>query len=281
MIESVRIIDFTARFVARLSDGRRVFVKAGGRRSRERYCLGRLKGLAVPKRVPLARSELDGFLGGMAASAQTCVRGRELDRAGLTPEELIGVWAFAAEQLAAFRRCGILYTDVKCANILAAKRPLAALIVDFDLAVPLSERGVYRTDRVGYTQGFEAPEQPESESVTERSLVYQLAMLLPHCLLGTDNTSLGHPLRGLPALRRILAEMGAEGLARAVEDGLSWRTADRPRDYDAFWRLVRGGDAKVLPRAAEAAWTRLRRPYERRLSALGFSAEKSDPLPGS
>jgi hypothetical protein len=287
LIKSVSMIDLQARFTARLSDGRKVFVKAGGcdvhgrrerslnRLAREKICLDRLQGLAVPRRVRLKRGELGGLLGPRAvAVAQACVPGYDLDKAGFSDIELLGAWAFVAEQLVAFRRLDILYTDVKCRNIMATREPLSVLVVDFDLATAVSPEGTYDTSVVGYTQGYEAPEQPGSELVTERTLVYQLGILLPHCLVGTDNASLRGARRGLKACRSALEALGAAALAPIVEACLSPRPSDRPRDYERLWSAVRGNGRSPLPPAALEVWKALRAPYARRLAEVDLDADR-------
>ncbi|MFI5349049.1 MAG: hypothetical protein ACHQ2Z_05870 [Elusimicrobiota bacterium] len=284
-MNGITIINLQARFKARLADGRRVFVKANGcdlprlradalnEIDREKTCLDVLKGLAVPERVPLRGAEYRRVIGARSrAVGQAWIPGRDLDKAGFGPVELLGAWAFVAEHLAAFRRHQILYTDVKCRNILARRRPLSVRLIDFDLATCLSPDGAYSTSVVGYTQGFEAPEHRGAMRVTERSLVYQLGILLPHCLLGTDNSTLCDSRRGMPALRRTLKALGAASVAPIVESCLSPRVADRPRDYERVWAAIRGGGRSPLPPKALEVWMNLRAPYTRRLSEVGLHA---------
>ena len=285
-MKGISIINLRARFKARLPDGRRVFVKANGcdlprqrtaalnEIDREKTCLDVLKGLAVPERIALRGGEFRRVIGARSrAVGQVWVPGRDLDKAGFGPVELLGAWAFVAEHLAAFRRHQILYTDIKCRNIRARRRPLSVCLIDFDMATCLSRDGAYSTSVVGYTQGFEAPEQPGANRVTERSLVYQLGMLLPHCLLGTENSTLGDSRRGLAALRRTLGSLGAASVGPIVEACLSKRVADRPRDYESVWAQIRDGGRSPLPHEALEVWRALRAPYARRLAEVGLHAE--------
>ncbi len=266
------VISFEARWLARLPDGRRAFVKAGEPRRvrRDKACLQALAGLAVPRRVPLPVSCLPPKLPLREAVAEEWVPGAALDHAGLAPLELLGAWAFVVEQLAAFRRCEVLYTDVKCANVLALRRPLSARLIDFDFATAVSRSGRYGPEDFGYTQGFEAPEHARAETLDERAIVYQAGMLLLHCWTGARNEDLAHPRRGLPRLRRDLEKLAAEGAARLAARALARSPDARPRGFEELLAGLR--TPGCLPAGAREAWRVLRKPYERALARLRLDA---------
>ncbi len=185
-----RFLYVKARAVVRTANGRRAFVKLydscrrktkrNGRRllKRERTCLELLDGFAVPKLVTLPKGTLERHLGFEPAAfvAQSYVVGKPLHQAGLTPCELLGAWLFITEQLVAFRRHQILYTDLKPSNVIVRKPSLKLTQIDFDRAVAASEDGLYPGNVFGYTAGYEAPEHGKEAWLRETSVVFQLGM---------------------------------------------------------------------------------------------------------
>ncbi len=270
-----------ARYVVPLGNGQKAFVKVYDscltsrerqlRRlaDRERVCLEVLKGLAVPELVEISQEELRRHMGYCPSTyvAQSYVRGRRLNRSGLRPAELLGAWLFLTEQLVAFRRHQILYTDIKSSNVLAAREPLRITQIDFAYAAAASARGVYVSRSFGYTAGFQAPEHGAIPRLTEASLVYQLGMLLGHSWLGLDNSRLRDRQTGLPALQATLRRMGAAGLAELVAECLAATAKDRPRSFEEVLDRIRGDET---PRAAMRVWKALRAPYARRLAEVGL-----------
>jgi hypothetical protein len=266
-LEQVSLISLEARLTARLPDGRAVFLKTGpDGAAKEKTCLNALRGLAVPRRL---RAPAGWSWAGLSARDLLLaerVPGGPLDRAGLSGAQLLGAWAFVAEQLVAFRRRQVLYTDVKCGNVLAVRRPFRVVVVDFDFAMAVERADRYPTESVGLTPGFEAPEQAGSRRVTERAVVYQLGMLLLHCWTGAENATARDAGRGLPRLRRDLLRLKAPAVARLVAASLERQPERRPRGYEAVLTALKVPGC--MPESARDAWSRLRAPYARALAAL-------------
>lgn len=279
---NLSIISLEARWKARLESGAPVFVKASGshvaswradarrRVAKDRACLDALAGLAVPRRVRLPQDCLLPGVRPSDAVAEEWVPGAPLDKAGLSKAQLLGAWAFVAEQMTAFRRRQVLYSDLKCANVLARRRPLSVRIIDFDFATAVEAGGSYRSRDLGFTPGFEAPEQARRERrLSERTVVYQLGMLLLHCWTGARSHEVDGASRGLPRLRRELEALGAGKAAGLAEACLAQPRAKRPSGYEEVLRRLK--DAQ-LPAAAASAWSSLRAPYARALTGVGLEA---------
>jgi serine/threonine protein kinase len=270
-------------YILRRPDGSRVFVKASGStrtgpievlrewHKREKICLRVLRGLAVPRLVRLSKRSLPSVCQapGLTFIAESW-EGEKVDYAGLSPTESLAAWVFVVEQLVAFRRERILYTDIKCANVLVQKKPLRVVVVDFG-AARLHQPGRFLLRECGFTQGFEAPECRAGCVPTERSLVYPLGLLLPHILTGMTAASINDSRVGLGRVGRILGRIQAEPIGEVVKQALSDDPARRPKDYEQL--LIRIRSCR-LPPIVRSTWLELRRPYRRRLSALGLEGWK-------
>ena len=243
------------------SGGKRAFVRRQA--SRERASLSILRGLAVPALVRLTPDSLRRLLGFRPAAylAQEFVPGASLRKAGLPPTEQIGAWLFLLEQLAAFRRRGVLQTDLKPSNVMVTRKPLSARHVDFNLATAVRSSREYPESWFGYTVGYQAPEQGIAARVTERALTYQLGMLLAAGWLGADNSTLMGENAALARLRRELRRLGSPGLARLVGDCLSLSPGARPADYGEALERAKALRSRGLPAAALRVWEELRAPY--------------------
>lgn len=271
--------------IVRLRNGQRVFVKgsmsslAANRKPlraeamHEKTCIEILKGLAVPSLSPIPKRELAGYirLPLSAGLAMSWVNGAPLEQAGLSPVEIVGAWLHVLEQLTAFRRSGLLYTDVKCLNVMARCKPLSVTIVDFNHVVPVKGSAVYAPYTFGLTARFAAPEQFTEGPQTERSLAYQIGMLLAHCLVGLNNARLRARVGSLVPLRKKLHKMGAGGLTKLVEDCLRSEPEMRPRDYEAVLERVRKLSPRELDPGIVQVWNKLREPFARTLSGLGLN----------
>jgi serine/threonine protein kinase len=257
-----------------LPDGRRAFLKLGrgdgvpGRFAVERVALGALSGLAVPEVIAMSTGRgvgLDFIVEANAGDPLHAV----LHRRG--PAWRLGVWLFCVEQLVAFRRHQLLYTDVKCANLVARAAPLRVVIVDFDHVVPLVGRRDW--SKFGATRGYDPPELRGARGPREASCVYQLGMLLVHFLTGADNRWLSHARRGLPRLKQMLGRIGAGAIADVVVRCVDDDPARRPRDYEAVRRELA---ALPIPARSRTLWLQLRAEFSRRLDDVGLA-----DLPGA
>ena len=265
----------------RLTDGRDVFIKAARsdqrwrqkviRESwnRERTCLRVLKGLAIPRLVELAPRDCPSVLrmpNTFLLAIECAVGFSNLDQAGLSNAQLVAAWLFVIEQLVAFRRHEIVYSDVKCHNVLARKRPFAVQIVDFDRAVVLDERQ-RQLPVFGFSAGFQAPESIRGGGTTERSIVFQAGLLLPHIILHSNNQDLLSPDRGLGRLGDVLREVGCESLLPLVKRCVATNPAQRPATYE---QILSGIATAELDDAVVSLWRRLRAPYAERLRGIGL-----------
>lgn len=280
----VRVVTFKAHIVTTLRDGRAVFVKALGSHfrgygdadreaaQREREVLERLEGLAVPRPVRVPRTEGLRCVEGVPCRllVQEFISGSALGRAGLTAPELVGAWLFIAEQLAAFRRLGILYTDVKASNVLATRSPLRVTLIDLTGAIEVSADGLYRGSEITSAALYRAPEHVWTASVTERAVVHQLGMLMAACMPGADRDALRDPAQARTAVAGVLTGMKARELAGLVADCLAPTPEARPSGFGAVIAGVQAIPTHKLPPGALETWLRLRAPYAGRLEELGL-----------
>lgn len=183
----------------------------------------------------------------------------------------LAMWLFCVEQFVAFRRHQLLYTDIKCSNVVSPDfGATRVLIVDFDRVVPMAGRVAWRY--FGSTKGFDPPELRTAKRPSEASAVYQLGMLLFHWLTNDDNRALGESGRGLGKSVARLTSVGAPGIARLMTETLRGDPAARPRDFEAV--LTRALSSR-LPRAVSVHWATLRAPYRERLDGMGLRGPKN------
>lgn len=244
--------------------------KAAGKLARkELKSLKLLRGLNVPEPVALSAAELRRAHGRVPARwvATAAVPGKPFDAAGLDRPEMLGAWLFSAEMLAAYRARGVLYTDIKPANLLVRRKPLRVTQIDFNLCVRPRDDGHYPPWWFGYTFGRQAPEHGQRWRHGEQTLTYQLGMLLVEGWTGAINWNL-RSKQGLPALQRELKRLGARRVAAVVRRLLDPDFKNRPRDYAAAWRDLRAAAlADAKPARALEVWRALRAPYAAELGA--------------
>ena len=185
-----------ARFVLPLPRGQSAFVKVAlaskestGAFERESLCLERLQGLAIPRLVKIPKRRVADIVGtsDIVFMAQEFLPGRPFVRMGLSHDAVLGTWLFIVEHLVAFRRVGIVYTDVKVTNVVLRDAHPNVTILDFGHAQAVASRGRYPNHAIAFTPGFEAPEQTSSRYTTERSLVYELGAMLMYATTGMSN----------------------------------------------------------------------------------------------
>lgn len=237
---------------------------------RETAYLGKLRGLAVPRAVRLSRRELPAAFRELPAAyvaTEVLAEHGPLDAVGLPPDALAAGWLFVVEQLVAFRRREVLYSDVRCVNVLARRAPFAVRIVDLEGCSPLVPPGRPLAN-YSYAPTPAPPELARGRAFTERSVVFQAAQLLPHILLhrmqraGAGSAS--------PLWRRQLAARGAGRLVDAVVRGAALEPRHRFATLEALYRAVR---AVPLPGPIAARLAELRAPYRRALARLELTWE--------
>lgn len=278
----LEIITCASRFVLHMNDGRKIFVKANSSNhrmhktrirkdmDRERTCLEVLDGLAVPKLVRLTQAQLPRIISGGRTFfiAEEVAGDKPVYSMGLDIKERIAVWAFVAEQLAAFRRRFIVYSDIKCDNIMVRKNPLRIKIIDFDYIVPLvAGRKVLDRVRLGITPGFDPPEIATRKPLTEASLTYQLGMLMVSLMVRGNNRTLNDAKVGLVPVLKKVTHLGGGDMAGIVADCLKPEPRLRPQNYEHVLRRLK---AARIPAGVRDIWDRLRAPYAQSLENLGL-----------
>ena len=236
---------------------------------RERACLRKLRGLAVPRLVPIARRELPAAFRELPAAyvaTEVLTDHGPIDVIGLDPDALVAGWLFVVEQLVAFRRRGILYSDIRCTNVLARKAPFDVRIVDLEGCSPLVPPGKPLAN-YSYTPRLEPPELARGQPFTERSVVFQTARLLPHVVLH----HLGVPGNTSPRWKRVLASRGVGALVDTVARGSALEPRRRLPTLEALHRAAR---AVPLPESIAGFLAQLRAPYRRALGRLELTWER-------
>ena len=267
-------------------DGRRLFVKASESNSRdmkdffrtefarESTCLDVLRGLAIPNRVELPRAELARLTGTQPAYTilLEMVTGKSLERLRLSPEQKLAAWFFITEHLCAIRRHEILYTDVKCSNVVATLRPFRITLIDFNTCIPLESNGRYLANRIGRTPQFSAPEQSTLDKIlTERAVVYQHGMLLAYLLCEISN---GHFFvnrdRETKRLSKALSKFGSQPLVDLVLSCVESTVSKRPATYEHVLDAINALPNTRSIARAKAIWATLRAPHAARLAEVNL-----------
>lgn len=236
----------------------------------ERTALRMLAGLAVPALRRLAPSLLaPQWRRGYSHVVTETYEGEKYHnhaRPSFEGSTSVGVWLFCLEQFVAFRRRKILYTDVKCSNVVCkATEPLSIVLVDFDRIIPLVGRRQW--ERFGVTRGFEPPEYSLGRPVSEASCVYQCGMLLLHLMTNGHNGVRDKHIQRGGRLSAALRSAGAGALGPIVRQALRADPKRRPPNYEELWRRV----SKVrLSDEVERVWVGLRTPYSVALAQLGL-----------
>ncbi|MBK9754612.1 MAG: protein kinase [Nannocystis sp.] len=163
-----------------------------------------------------------------------------LQREGpLTPPRVLGLAVGLCEGLAAAHAAGVVHGDIKPANILVAPER-GAVLTDFGIAQALSDAGRQESGTTG-TPFYMAPEQARGESMTPRTDVYSVGVVLFELLTCVspwqDNDAVGL-LQGKrrghePDLTRVAPELAPEW-AQLIGDCLRSDPAARPEDARAL-----------------------------------------------
>ncbi|OGR10089.1 MAG: hypothetical protein A2341_21345 [Deltaproteobacteria bacterium RIFOXYB12_FULL_58_9] len=264
----------------RLDDGQLAFVKIAASNSRnyvndlrnkynvEKTCLEVLKGLAVPKILDFDPTQTPQFKEqkSIFCLAQSFAGKHAAHGLNLTIDELVGVWIFLVEQMAAFRRHQILYTDLKCHNIMGRTNPLQVTIVDFDYGSPLIS-GQKHLERYGYTPGNQAPEIERGEKPTEQTLVFESGLLLFHFLTDQKQEMLKHPKYGLSHAVSIMKRLRVDDLIPLLVSCLEEQPHKRPLHYEEILEVIK---ATKLPPQIRKTWEQLKSPYIDRLAEVSL-----------
>src|SRR3954451_21934569 len=153
------------------------------------------------------------------------VRGETLDvleaEGALSDRDVLEIGVVLCDALAHAHARGVVHRDVKPGNVIVPEAPeeggAAAKLTDFGIARVVGDDALTRTGDVLGTLAYMAPEQAEDRSVSKRSDLYSLGLVLFEALAGTN------PIRGaspaetarrvgspLPALRRLRRDLPAE-----------------------------------------------------------------------
>ncbi len=271
-----------ASFVSRLHDSKKseivLKVKFGtdpllkNSVEREKAALDILKGLAVPKRITVKRNEIAKLLKeeNFFHIAMEWVPWKGCFGRSFPTEQALGVWAFTIEQMCAFRRKSVLYTDFKHNHLRLADDLSGAMIVDFDGCLMVEPKGLYPTDYLGFTAELAPPEFQFAKVQTERVMVYQMGMFLGSLLLKYFHNSDLNP-ESFKKIEKKLTKESVKGVYRVFEKCLSKNPLDRPRDLEALYYQIQ---QVTLPSVSYKVWANLRAPYQKQLSKLGFKEPK-------
>ena len=235
---------------------------------REQIALDVLQGLAVPKRIKISRSEVAKLVKQKTFSFTAVERISYPDcyRRALSTAEALGLWAFTLEQLCAFRRRQVLYTEMKDDHVMLAADHSAAVIIDFNDCVMVEPSGQYPFEFLGVTPALAAPEFYFSKTLAESVVVYQAGMLLGSLINGYfRNVQLG--AKEFDHIKRDLFRHKAQDIFDLFKKCVAKNPLERPQSFETlFSKLARC----QLPAQSLKMWAELRNPYGQALTDLGF-----------
>jgi serine/threonine protein kinase len=244
---------------------------------RENVAMDLLKNLAVPRRIPINRAQVSKLIQEKKFSytSMEWIPAKDCYNRSFTATQSLGLWAFVVEQLTAFHRRKILYTDIKRGHLLVSEDLCEARIIDFDSCVMVESSGKYPAHVLafGYTPQVAAPEFQFSPIHTERVIVYQLGMLLGSLLEEKfDNWNLNQV--NFDNVREKLKKAKAEDIWKILLKTISKRPVVRPSDLEALFYIVQ---KCRFPSASYKIWQKLRTPFRKELLKLKFT----DPMGSS
>jgi serine/threonine protein kinase len=230
----------------------------------EKLALRVLSGLAVPRLLAEG-----GGPSGSVSLARSFVRGHTLDRLVWAPQEAIGLWLFIVGQLEAFRRRGILCTDLKPANLVGSKRPPAVVFIDLDGAIPLRRSDRYPASEIRCSPGFVPPEARLRDSLGESAVVFQAGLVLGSLLSRINGVALemDRP-RALRSVRSRIAGHASGRFAALLEKTLESSPSRRVPTVAALARAIRRLGRDAVSAASWSYYERLQRPYARLAEAF-------------
>ena len=263
-------------------DGHKVVLKASlGRDPLSKYliqaesiALEVLRGLAVPKRIPFSRTKAIKILGTQRFYHLAMEWVPEKPSSGRTfsTAQGIALWAFALEQMCAFRRKKVIYTDLKSDHICVSDDMTKAKFIDFDSCIMLEPSGRYPTMAFRYTANLSAPELYFSKMHSENVVVYQMGMLLGSLLLKSlSNSDLND--KTLEKIKMKFRKADCHPLYALFEKCISKSPVVRPKNLDSLFQKI---NSISLPKESYEIWNKLRAPYRKELLKVGFKDPTSD-----
>src|SRR3954470_3335018 len=162
------------------------------------------------------------------------VRGETLDvleaEGALSDRDAVEIGLVLCDALAHAHARGVVHRDVKPGNVIVPEAPeeggAAAKLTDFGIARVVGDDALTRTGDVLGTLAYMAPEQAEGRSVSKRSDLYSLGLVLCEGLPGVTPVRgqgraesarrIGEPIASLRRARRDLPRELCEALDTAV-----------------------------------------------------------------
>ncbi len=235
---------------------------------KEKVALHVLKGLAVPKLIHISTKKAQKILKLKKFShlAMEWVPFKGCWARQFTPAQSLGLWAFTVEQMCAFHRKGVLYTDMKHNHLRLSEDMTQACIVDVGASIMVEPKGVYDYYDFGQTNELLPPEFCFQRNQTERVLVYTLGMLLGSFLLKFFHNFHINPQAMKTAKSKLMSCHQKEAY-ELFENCISFKPQERPKDIETLFKKIEQLD---LPEKSIHLWSTLRKPYEKELRKLGF-----------
>lgn len=269
---------FAIRFKS-TSAGKKVFLKVGGGFNnypvpsikdcvdRESTALKILKGLAVPTIVSIPRNEVRRLVkqASFHHIATELLPGRDCVGRKFNSDNALGLWAFALEQLCAFRRLDILCYDIKTEHLFVNEELDKAWIIDFDRCCLLEPSGKYDFVLLGLPVPFSPPEIIARYDVTESVIVYQMGMMLGCLLFGNFSNHVVNTV-GLKAIGKRISQISPE-LSKFLVSSIAADHKNRPQTLEELFEKFK---ELRLPEKSLDLWTKLREPYIKKLNKLKF-----------
>lgn len=157
----------------------------------------------------------------------------------LPPDKAVEIAKELASGLAAAHDKGVLHRDMKPANVMIDERGHAR-ITDFGLAVAAAD--IETRDIRSGTPGYMAPEQWSGESVTERSDIYSLGLVLYELFTGKRAFAAGGGEETPPSPPSSLVEELDPAVERVILQCLERQPQKRPASAVAVRTALPGGD---------------------------------------
>jgi serine/threonine protein kinase len=234
--------------------------------AREKTALRLLQDLAVPKLVHIDPKQLGNSIPISSYVAVEWLSWNNARERDFNFVQACGVWLFVLEQLCAFRRQGVLYTDMKPDHVLLNANLSKCVIIDFDGATASNDQGIYNASLIVVTLPWLAPETPFKKILTESAAVYSMVLLLASFLKkGTNNYELDD--KPWQKAKQQLKAKGQGKLVKLLNQGLSHSPKERPATYE---KLLQGAQKSIASPAAFLVWEKLRKPYRAQLHELGL-----------
>ncbi|NVB43123.1 hypothetical protein G6O69_35195 [Pseudenhygromyxa sp. WMMC2535] len=262
-------------------DGRRLaFVKFDGFKQthaddveRERAALSLLADLAVPALIELDDAQRRVLFGALDTDP-LCTEhvGERIGKQPCSADQLIGLWLFVAEQLAAFRRRRLLYSDIKTENIMVSPDLSRVTIIDLEGCAVLDPEDSYGAWQLKQTRPFGAPEHDlaldtGNGEVTEACVVHQLGSMMCHSWnLSQAGRGWFADFRDHAHLRVACQAAGRGRLLALIERCIEADPQARPPTIAAVWAELDALSVEPAHAEPRRIFTELRAPYAHALA---------------